>query len=158
MKNSDGIIPAMAAGDGGHVVIALVGTVQGDGRRYIFHEHGRTAGQESAGAGFRVTAPTWAGRPEAGFNEVTAVIANARDVGAGKMSVMAHSLSNDLADGDARQQPDGTFDTLMQCASADDRGLPMTRSRKLFACNRGDRLASGQASAFEKSVEPKRMA
>ena len=157
IKNGDSPIPAMAMGEGDHVVIALHGRVQGDGRRYFFHERGGKIGQELAGAGFRVIAPTWAGQSGAGFGEVAAAIAFAKETGAKKISLMGHSAGGALAANYARQQPDGIFDTVIQFSSADDKGLPMTKTKKLFAFNKNDRLASWQAAAFEKSAEPKQM-
>ncbi len=147
-------VSVMTMGEGEHVVIALHGA-GGNDRRFFFSANGGEMGQALAAAGFRVIAPTWAGQAGAGFNEVAAVIAHARETGATKISLMGHSRGGELAANYARSQEDGSFDTLIQFASVDDRGLPMTRTKKLFAYNKNDRWAAWQPKAFAQSAEPK---
>ena len=156
LKVGDSTVAVATMGDGEHVVIALHGA-GGNDRRFFFIDRGGQLGQELAKAGFRVIAPTWPGQAGQGFSEVAAVVAYARETGAKKISLMGHSRGGELAANYAKQQPDGTFDTLIQLASVDDQGLPLTQTKKLFAFNKNDRWPKWQRSAYEKSVEPKQI-
>lgn len=154
LKVGETTVSAMTMGEGDHVVIALHGA-GGNDRRFFFEEKGGKVGQALAGAGFRVIAPTWAGQAGMGFSEVNTAIAYAKETGAKKISLMGHSRGGELAANFAKQQPDGTFDTVIQFGSVDDQGLPMTKTKKLFAYNKYDKWAKWQGSAFDKSAEPK---
>lgn len=154
LKVGDNTVSAMTMGEGEHVVIALHGA-GGNDRRFFFIEKGGQMGQVLAQAGFRVIAPTWAGQAGMGFSEVTTAIAYAKETGAKKISLMGHSRGGELAANYAKQQPDGTFDTVIQFSSVDDQGLPMTQTKKLFAYNKYDQWAKWQGAAFDKSTEPK---
>lgn len=156
LKVGDNIVSAITMGDGDHVVIALHGA-GGNDRRFFFIDRGGQLGQELAKAGLRVIAPTWAGQAGTGFSEVTTAIAYAKETGAKKISLMGHSRGGELAANYARQQPDGTFDTVIQLASVDDQGLPMVKTKKLFAFNKYDKWPKWQRSAYEKSAEPKQI-
>ncbi len=154
LKVGESVLSAMTMGEGGHVVIALHGA-GGNDRRFFFGDKGGKLGQALADAGFRVIAPTWSGQGGSGFNEVNIAIAHAKETGAQKISIMGHSRGGELAANYAKQQPDGTFDTVIQFGSVDDGGLPMTQTKKLFAYNKYDKWARWQGSAFDKSSEPK---
>ena len=156
LKVGDSAIPAMTMGVGDHAVIALHGA-GGNDRRFFFTDKGGQLGQELAKAGFRVIAPTWAGRAGMGFDEVAAAVAYAKSSGAKKISLMAHSRGGELAANYAKHQPDGTFNTLIQLASVDDQGVQLARTKKLFAFNKFDRWPKGQRAAYEQSVEPKQI-
>lgn len=156
LKNGDAIVSAMTMGEGDHVVIALHGA-GGNDRKFFFGGNGGEMGQKLAAAGFRVIAPTWSGQAGGGFNEVTAAVAHARATGAKKISLMGHSRGGELAANFARKQDDGTFDTVIQFGSVDDQGLPMTKTKKLFAFNKYDKWANWQPKAFENSAEPKQI-
>jgi pimeloyl-ACP methyl ester carboxylesterase len=156
IKNGDNLVAAMTMGEGEHVVIALHGG-GGNDRKFFFGSNGGEMGQKLAAAGFRVIAPTWSGQAGGGFNEVTAVIAHARTTGAKKISLMGHSRGGELAANYSRKQDDGTFDTVIQFGSVDDQGLPLTKTKKLFAFNKYDKFANWQPKAFENSAEPKQM-
>lgn len=154
IKAGDNIVSAMMMGEGDHVVIALHGA-GGNDRRFFFIDKGGQMGQALAKAGFRVIAVNWSGQAGGGFGEVAAAIAHAKETGAKKISLMGHSRGGELAANYAKQQPDGTFDTVIQFSSVDDQGLPMAKTKKLFAYNKYDRWANWQPAAFDKSVEPK---
>lgn len=154
IKVGDSVVSTMTMGEGEHVVIALHGA-GGNDRRFFFDEKGGKLGQALAGAGFRVIAPTWSGQGGSGSNEVNIVLAHARETGAKKISLMGHSRGGELAANFSKQQPDGTFDTVIQFGSVDDQGLPMTKTKKLFAYNKYDKWARWQGAAFDKSAEPK---
>jgi pimeloyl-ACP methyl ester carboxylesterase len=156
IKNGDNLVAAMTMGEGEHVVIALHGG-GGNDRRFFFGGNGGEMGQKLAAAGFRVIAPTWSGQAGGGFNEVSTVVAHARETGAKKISLMGHSRGGELAANYSRRQEDGTFDTVIQFGSVDDQGLPMTKTKKLFAFNKYDKFANWQPKAFENSVEPKQI-
>jgi len=155
IKNGEGLIPAMTMGEGEHVVIALHGA-GGNDRRFFFGDNGGEMGQTLANAGFRVLAVNWSGQAGGGFSEVAAAIAHARETGAKKISLMGHSRGGELAANYARQQPEATFDTLIQFSSVDDKGLALTQTKKLFAYNKYDKWAKWQGDAFDKSAEPKK--
>ena len=156
IKNGEGIVSAVTMGEGDHVVIALHG--YGRNRQLFFTgPAGAQLGQELAKAGFRVIAPSWSGQLGSGFSEVVASIAHARATGAKKISLMGHSRGGGLAASFARQQPDGTFDTVIQLASVDDQALTMTKTKKLFAFNKYDKWPAFQGTAFEKSAQPKQI-
>ncbi|MBS4020552.1 MAG: alpha/beta fold hydrolase [Dechloromonas sp.] len=154
IKHGEMNVSVMTMGAGEHVVIALHGG-GGTDRRFFFSGNGGEMGQALAAAGFRVIAPSWAGQAGAGFNEVAALVAHARETGATKISLMGHSRGGELAANYARTQDDGVFNTVIQFASVDDRGLPMTQTKKLFAYNKNDRWAAWQPKAFTQSAEPK---
>lgn len=156
IKVGDAAISAITMGEGEHVVIALHGA-GGNDRRFFFGDKGGKMGQALAGAGFRVIAVTWSGQAGSGFSETGMAVQHAKDTGAKKISLMGHSRGGELAANYARQQGDGVFDTVVQFASVDDQGLPMTKTKKLFAFNKYDKWAAWQPAAFEKSVEPKQM-
>lgn len=156
LKAGDATVSALTLGQGEHVVIALHGA-GGNDRRYFFSEAGGQLGQELAKAGFRVVAPTWSGQAGSGFKEVAAAIAHARETGAKKISLMGHSRGGELAATYAKQQADGSFDSVIQLASVDDQGLPLSKTKKLFAYNKYDKWPKWQAAAFEKSAEPKQL-
>ena len=154
IKVGDSTLSAMTMGEGEHVVIALHGA-GGNDRRFFFGDNGGKLGQVLAGAGFRVIAPTWSGQGGSGFNEVNIAMAHAKETGAKKISLMGHSRGGELAANYSKQQPDGTFDTVIQLGSVDDGGLSMTQTKKLFAYNKYDKWARWQGGAFDKSAEPK---
>ena len=156
LKVGDNLVSAIEMGEGDHVVIALHGGL-GNDRHFFFIGRGGQLGQKLAKAGFRVIAPTWLGKAGTGFSEVTTAIAYAKDTGAKKISLMGHSRGGELAANYAKQQPDGTFDTVIQLASVDDQGLPMAKTKKLFAFNKYDRWPNWQRSAYERSAEPKQI-
>lgn len=156
IKAGDRLVSVIAMGEGEHAVIALHGA-GGNTRSYFFGDSGAQLGQGLAQAGFRVIAPTWSGQAGSGFAELAAVIQHARETGAKKISLIGHSRGGELAANYARQQPDGTFDTVVQFSSVDDGGLAQTKTKKLFAFNKYDRFAKWQPAAFEKSVEPKQL-
>ncbi len=156
LKVGDSMVSAMTMGEGDHVVIALHGA-GGNDRRFFFIDRGGELGQALAKAGFRVVAPTWAGQAGMGFSEVALAVSYAKETGAKKISLMGHSRGGELAANYAKQQPDGTFDTVIQLASVDDQGLPMTQTKKLFAYNKYDKWPKWQKAAFEKSAEPKQI-
>lgn len=156
LKVGDEIVPVITMGEGSHVVIALHGA-GGNDRHFFFIDRGGQLGQELAKAGFRVIAPTWPGQTGMGYKEVAAAIAYAKDTGAKKISLMGHSRGGELAANYAKQQPDGTFDTVIQLSSIDDQGLPITKTKKLFAFNKYDKWPRWQRSAYEKSAEPKQI-
>jgi pimeloyl-ACP methyl ester carboxylesterase len=156
IKSGENLVSAVTMGEGDHVVISLHG--YGRNRQFFFTDPaGARLGQELAKAGFRVIAPSWSGQLGSGFSELVAAIAHAKATGAKKISLMGHSRGGGLAASFARQQPDGTFDTVIQLASVDDQGLPMTKTKKLFAFNKHDKWPAFQAAAFEKSAEPKQL-
>jgi len=154
IKSGENNISVMTMGEGEHVVIALHGA-GGNDRRFFFAGKGGEMGQALANAGFRVIAVNWAGQAGAGFTEVAAAVAHARETGAKKISLMGHSRGGELAANYARSQDDGTFNTVIQFCSVDDKGLSMTQTKKLFAYNKNDRWAAWQPDAFAKSAEPK---
>ena len=154
IKRGDNVVSALIMGEGDHVVIALHGG-GGTDRRFFFSGKGGQMGWKLANAGFRVIAVNWSGQAGGGHGEVDAAIAHARETGARKISLMGHSRGGELAANYARQQADGVLDTVIQFSSADDQGLPMTRTKKLFAFNKHDPVASWQPAAFDKSAEPK---
>lgn len=156
LQGGGNTVAAMTMGGGEHVIIALHGA-GGNDRRFFFGDQGGKMGQTLANAGFRVVAVTWSGQAGGGVNEVTTAIANARESGAKKISLMGHSRGGELAAMYARQQGDGVFDTVIQFSSVDDQGLPMTQTKKMFAFNKYDRWAKWQGGAFGKSAEPKQM-
>lgn len=156
IKSGERVVSAMTAGQGDHVVIALHGG-SGTDRRFFFSDMGGQMGQKLARAGFRVIAINWAGQAGGGFHEVGVAIAYAKETGAQRISLMGHSRGGELAANYARQQDDGAFDTVIQLASVDDQGLPMTKTKKLFAFNKYDKHPMFQAAAYEKSAEPKRL-
>ena len=86
IKHGEMNVSVMTMGAGEHVVIALHGA-GGNDRRFFFGKNGGEMGQALAAAGFRVIAPSWAGQAGAGFNEVAAVVAHARETGATKISL-----------------------------------------------------------------------
>jgi pimeloyl-ACP methyl ester carboxylesterase len=155
IKVGDVIVSAMIAGEGDHVVIALHGAQRN--RDYFFGENGAQFGQGLANAGFRVIAVTWSGQSGGGFAETKLAVEYAQQTGAKKISLMAHSRAGELASSYARLQPDGTFDTIIQLSSVDDQGLSLSKTKKLFAFTKGDRWATWQPGAFDKSSEPKQM-
>jgi pimeloyl-ACP methyl ester carboxylesterase len=156
LKVGDSTVAAITMGDGDHAVIALHGA-GGNDRRFFFIDRGGQLGQELSKAGFRVIAPTWPGQAGMGFGEVATAIAYAKSTGAKKISLMGHSRGGELAANYAKQQPDGTFNTVIQLASVDDQGLPMAQTKKLFAFNKYDKWPQWQRSAYEKSAEPKQI-
>lgn len=156
LKVGDNTFSVMTMGQGEHVVIALHGA-GGNDRQFFFIDRGGKLGQELAKAGFRVIAPTWSGQTGSGYSEVAAAIAHAKETGAKKISLMGHSRGGELAANYSKREPDGTFDTVIQLASVDDQGLPMTKTKKLFAFNKYDQWPKWQPGAFEKSAEPKQM-
>jgi alpha-beta hydrolase superfamily lysophospholipase len=154
IRRSNGPVSAIVMGAGEHAVIALHGS--DNDRNFFFLGKGGQMGRKLANAGFRVIAVTWSGRA-GGFNEVDAAIAHAREAGAKKISLMGHSRGGELAANYALGQPDGTLDTVIQFSSADDHGLPMTLTKKLFVFNKYDRVAAWQPAAYGKSAPPKQM-
>jgi len=154
IKRGDRIVSALIMGEGDHVVIALHGG-GGTDRHFFFLGKGGQMGRKLANAGFRVIAVNWSGQGGGGFSEVDTAIAHARETGAKKISLMGHSRGGELAANYARQQADGVLDTVIQFSSVDGQGLPMTKTKKLFAFNKHDHHASWQSVAFDKSVEPK---
>lgn len=156
IKVGDTLVSAITMGEGEHVVIALHGA-GGNDRRFFFDDKGGKMGQALAGAGFRVIAVTWSGQAGSGFSEAGVALQHARETGAKKISLMGHSRGGELAANFARQQGDGVFDTVIQFGSVDDQGLPMAKTKKLFAFNKYDQWAKWQPAAFEKSAEPKQM-
>lgn len=156
IKAGDATISVMTMGEGDHAVIALHGA-GGNDRRFFFGGNGAQMGQALAKAGFRVIAPTWSGQAGGGFNEVAAAIAHARGTGAKKISLMGHSRGGELVANYARAQDDGTFDTVIQFGSVDDKGLSLAKTKKLFAFNKYDKWANWQPKAYENSAEPKQM-
>jgi len=155
IKAGESSVRAITMGEGEHAVIALHGA-GGNDRRFFFGENGGQMGQSLAQAGFRVIAVTWSGEPGGGFNEVAAAVAHAKETGAKKVSLMGHSRGGELAANYARQQPDATFDTVIQFSSVDDKGLPLAQTKKLFAYNKYDKWAKWQGDAFDKSAEIKK--
>jgi pimeloyl-ACP methyl ester carboxylesterase len=154
IKRGDKVVSALIMGEGDHAVIALHGG-GGTDRSFFFLGKGGQMGRKLANAGFRVIAVNWSGREGGGFSEVDAAIAHARETGATKISLMGHSRGGELAANYARRQADGVLDTVIQFSSADDQGLPMAKTKKLFAFNKHDPVAAWQAAAFDKSAEPK---
>ena len=154
IKGNDRTVSAFLMGEGDHVVIALHGG-SGTNRGFFFSPCGGQMGRKLANAGFRVIAVTWPGRTGTGFIEVGTAIAHARETGARKISLMGHSRGGELAADYARAEVDGTFDTVIEFSSVNDKGLPMTKTKKLFAFNKNDPHARWQPTAFEKSADPK---
>jgi alpha-beta hydrolase superfamily lysophospholipase len=155
IKNGETVVPSMTMGEGDHAVIAIHGWTQH--RDYFFTGKAGELGQALAKAGFSVIAIEWEGRPPGGFSQVAAAIKFAQKSGAKKISLMGHSRGAELAANYAKQQPDGTFDTVIQFSSVDDQGLPMRNTKKLFAFNKYDNWAKWQPAAFDKSAEPRKM-
>lgn len=156
IKSGDNIVSAMTMGEGEHAVIAIHGA-GGNTKKFFFEDRGAQFAQGLAKAGFRVIAVTWSGETGGGFREVGAAVEHAKITGAKKISLMGHSRGGELAANYARQQSDGSFDTVVQFSSVDDQGLALTKTKKLFAFNKYDKWANWQPSAFEKSAEPKQM-
>lgn len=154
LTGTNGPVSAMTLGEGSHAVIALHGA-GGNDKRYFFGDTGAKLAHALAEAGFRVIAVTWPGTAGAGFPEVDAAMAWAKAQGATRISLLGHSRGAELAANYARQQPDGTFNTLVQLSSVDDKPVALAQTKKLFAYNKYDKFARWQPSAFEKSVEPK---
>jgi pimeloyl-ACP methyl ester carboxylesterase len=154
IRRDGNVVSALIMGEGDHVVIALHGG-GGTDRHFFFLGTGGQMGRRLANAGFRVIAVNWSGQGGGGFREVDAAIAHARETGARKISLMGHSRGGELAANYARRQADGVLDTVIQFSSADDQGLPMAKTKKLFAFNKHDPVAAWQAAAFDKSAEPK---
>lgn len=155
LKSGDNVVTAMTLGEGEHAVIAIHGASQN--RKYFFSGNGAEFGQALAKAGFRVVAIEWAGRPPAGFAEVAAAIKHVRDKGAKRVSLMGHSRGGELAANYSRTLADGELNSVIQFGSVDDQGLAQTKTKKLFAFNKGDRWANWQPKAFEASSDPKQM-
>lgn len=150
IKQGDAIVSALNFGKGDHVVIALHGYQQD---RNFFKGYG----DEIAKAGFRVISIDWSGNRGSGFNEVGAAVKFAREQGAKKLSLLGTSRGAELAANYARAQPDGEFDTLVLLSSIDDKGIPLTKTKKLFVFSKYDSKASWTPTVADKSAEPKQL-
>jgi len=151
IKQDDTIVSAMNYGKGDHVVIALHGFKQS--RDFL-----KAYGDEIASAGFRVIAVDWSAERGAGFKETDAAVKFARAQGAKKISLLGTSRGAELAANYAMAQPDGDIDALILVSDIDDKGIALTKTKKLFIYSKDDRFVqNGAPKAAEKSVEPKQV-
>lgn len=151
----DSPVSALVFGRGGgeHTVIALHGARQ---QKDLF----RPIAPGLARRGYKVISIDWAAGPEGpgpGLAPLAATIRYAREAGAKKISLMGFSRGGELAARFASAQPDGELDTLILLSSVDDRGIPLTKTKKLFVFHEGDRLARWSQVSADKSSEPKQV-
>ncbi len=150
IKQNDAVVGALSYGKGDHVVIAL------HGRRNPL-TFLKENGDEIAKGGFRVISISWSGQSGAGFNEIGAAVKYAREQGAKQISLLGHSAGAELVANYARAQPDGEFDTVILFSSVDDKGIALTKTKKLFIFNKYDSIARWAPTGADKSAEPKQV-
>lgn len=150
IKQDDSVVGALNYGKGDHIVIGIHGFKQG---RDFFKDYG----DEISKAGFRVITFDWSGDRGSGFKELGAAVKFAREQGAKKISLFGTSRGAELAANYARAQADGDFDTLVLFSSIDDKGIPLTKTKKLFIYSKYDSNAKWTPDALAKSAEPKQM-
>ncbi len=152
-------VTAMIMGDGEHALILVHGTHYLRGE-YFFHEYGSNIGASLAKAGFRVIAPYWAyesNRSSDGVGPTASALAYALANGAKKVSLIGMSFGGEVVAGFAQSRTDGTFDTVVELSSVNDRGYALPKTKKLLIFLSGDKSAVWQPKVFEQSVEPKQM-
>jgi pimeloyl-ACP methyl ester carboxylesterase len=150
---------AMVMGEGTHALILVHGShfLRGE---YFFHEYGSHIGASLAKAGFRVIAPYWAyesNRSSDGVASTAAALAYALANGAKKVSLIGMSLGGEVTAGFAQSQADGTFDTVIEISSVNDRGYALPKTKKLLVLLSGDKYAVWQPKVFDESTEPKQI-
>jgi len=144
-------VSALEYGSGEHVLLALPGAKPGKtpNRKSLKKISAEIA--ENA-PGIKVISITWSDE-----EAVAAAVRYARMNGAKKISLLGHSRGAEMAGRFASTQADGEFDSLILLSSADDQGIPLTKTKKLFVYNKGDSYASWTPVSFDKSAEPKEM-
>jgi dienelactone hydrolase len=151
IKQGDSVVGAFNFGQGDHVVIFLHG--KGGDRTYM-----KKYSDEIVKAGFRIISINWSGEEGAGHNELSAAVKFARAQGAKKISLAGLSRGANLVANYAKAQPDGEFDTLVLFSCSDDKGIPLTKTKKLFVFNKLDSIVSQWAPmGADKSAEPKQV-
>lgn len=150
IKQDDAVVGALNYGKGDHIVIGIHGFKQS---RDFFKDYS----DAFVNAGFRIISVDWSADRGAGFKEVGAAVKFAREQGAKKISLLGTSRGAELAANYARAQPDGDFDTLVLFSGIDDKGIPLTKTKKLFIYSKYDSKADGTPAAVGKSAEPKQM-
>jgi hypothetical protein len=154
IKAADLTVTAMVMGEGDHAVIALPG--RNESRRFFFADDSGNIGSALAKAGFRVLAIEWPRAPGAGKAEIDAAIRHARESGAKQISLLGFSMSTMPISGYAAVAPDGELNTVVLLSAVANTAIPSAKTKKLFAFNKGDRLAKWDAPVMaEKSSEPK---
>jgi len=151
IKRDDVAVLALSCGSGGHVVLALPGAKPGTqpktkSLKYLCSQIAKNSSD------IQVISLSWSGA-----EDVSAAVQYATDKGAQKVSLLGHSRGAEMAARYASSRPDGEFNTLVLLSSADDQGIPLTKTKKLFVYNKGDSYARGAPISFEKSAEPKQM-
>lgn len=146
----DGVsVPALEYGSGEHILIALPGAKPGkvpnrNALKKVIAEIADKA------PGVKVISISWPDQ-----NAVAATVRYAKANGAKKVSLLGHSRGAEMAGRYASAQPDGEIDSLILLSSADDQGIPLTKTKKLFVYNKGDSYAQWTPTSFEKSEAPK---
>lgn len=144
-------VSALEYGSGGHVLIALPGAKPGKTpNKNALKKLAMEIAEKASGV--KVISITWPDQ-----NAVAAAVSYAKANGASKVSLLGHSRGAEMAGRYASTLPEGQIDSLILLSSADDQGIPLTRTKKLFVYNKGDSYARWTPASYEKSAQPKEL-
>ncbi len=155
LKDTSGTVSATQAGSGDHAVILVHG--RGGNSQSWFKDEYSSFGKKLSDSGLRVLSVNWSGNPGSeAEREINAALVYLQGTGAKSVSIAGYSAGGGATAMYARKKPDGTFNTVIQFSSVDDKPINLEQSKKIFAFNLRDSCCGEwQRRAASASKDPK---
>jgi len=149
-----GVKNVVAMGSGDDAIILVHGRA-GNAQSWFRSDYGGF-GRIAAESGFKVLSIGWSGTPGQGAeDEIGMAFAYLTKLGVKNISIAGFSAGGGASAMYVRGKPDGTFHSIVQISSVDDKPIFLGKTIKVFAFNRRDGIAFWQQKASKESASPK---